>query len=268
MTESDIEKQHDHGILLLDKEEGISSFDLIRRLKRISREKKIGHGGTLDPFATGLVVCFIGRQYTRMSQKLLDASKSYECVIKLGAATDSYDLTGQITQESTRIVSFSELEEGLKKFQGSFLQTPPMFSAKRINGQRLYKLARQGHEIDRVACPVFVKLELCEYTYPHVHLRVHCSKGTYIRTLAHDIGLELKSYGHLVELRRTRVGPFLLRDALDAREIMFEKDLQTSRSLMQQYLKSQWPLDEIEPIISLGRSNLDNNLKGNGGSHG
>ncbi len=198
------------GILLVNKPEGLSSFAVVHKARKRLGVKKIGHAGTLDPFASGLIVLLIGRAFTKRSGEFLTCDKSYEARLLLGSATDSFDLTGTVTHQSDTIPTRLELEEALQAFQGPILQVPPMFSAKKVAGKRLYLLAREGKEIERQPVQVRVEIELISYNYPFVDILVHASKGTYIRSLAHDIGSRLGSFAHLVSLRRIRSGSFLL----------------------------------------------------------
>lgn len=198
----------------MDKPKGMLSFRLVQILRRKLGVKKIGHAGTLDPFATGVMVMLVGQSFTRLSDTFLHHDKAYEACIKLGEATDTYDLEGQVTQASSIIPSQENLEAVLAKYQGEILQVPPMFSAKKVNGKKLYELAREGKEIERKSCKVHVKITLISYLYPFVKIFVECSKGTYIRSLAQDIGKDLGSFGHLVELTRTKSGPFTLEECV------------------------------------------------------
>ncbi len=202
------------GILLVNKNQGQHSFSLVSTLRRLSGIKKVGHAGTLDPFATGVMVILIGKEYTKRSNDFLNHNKAYEATLKLGETTDSYDCDGVITSTSALIPE--NLEEVIASFQGTTLQTPPMFSAKKIAGQRLYVLARQGIEVERAAVPVTMKITLLSYHYPFVRLHVACSKGTYIRSLAYDIGQKLGCGAHLVALHRTESGPFHIDKCVNA----------------------------------------------------
>lgn len=203
------------GILLVDKPATLSSFALVHAARKRLGVKKIGHGGTLDPFATGLVVLLVGRNFTKQASYLLNGDKEYLAKLKLGSRTDSFDVDGQVLAESDKVPTLDEVKEALSCFQGQILQIPPMFSAKKIGGKRLYEYARKGITLERQAVPVSISIELVSYTYPELDIRVFCSKGTYIRSLAEDIGQKLGSYAHLIALRRTRSGPFLLKDAID-----------------------------------------------------
>lgn len=203
------------GVIILDKPAGKTSFFLIKVLRRLTKQKKVGHAGTLDPFATGVMVCLLGKTYTRLSDQLLCQDKEYEATACLGKATDSFDLDGSVTDESPLVPTMAQVEATIAKFQGQIQQTPPMFSAKKINGQKLCDLARQGIVVERKACSCHVAISKVRYEYPLLHFTVSCSKGTYIRSLAHDIGLDLGCFAHLTGLRRTRSGVFTIDRALN-----------------------------------------------------
>lgn len=175
--------------------------------------QKIGHAGTLDPFATGLMIMLIGKEFTKKSAEFLNLDKQYEAKIKLGSATDTYDRCGITTHESAVIPTLHQIEQALLLFQGTIEQIPPMFSAKKVQGKKLYELARAGKEIPRKSQTVDVAIQMVSYSYPYLDLVVDCSKGTYIRSLAHDLGIALNTFGHLDALRRTRIGCHFLRDA-------------------------------------------------------
>lgn len=207
------------GILVVDKPAGITSFTLVACCRRVTGVKKIGHAGTLDPFATGVMVLMIGREYTRLCDSYTSSDKVYETTLHLGVETDSYDIDGQVVNTSEYIPSVEEVNKAIEAFQGAQLQTPPMFSAKKINGQKLYHLARQGVTIERSPVQVQMKIDLLGYAYPHLKLRVECSKGTYIRSLAFDLGQKLTCGAHLIELRRIRSGIFTLENSLDGAKL-------------------------------------------------
>ncbi len=196
------------GILLIDKPRGKTSFHLVAILRRLTGVRKIGHTGTLDPFATGVMVLLIGRDFTKMSDRFLSEDKEYEATVCLGKATDSYDIDGAQVSSSDIVPTLEQVETSLASFQGEVLQTPPMFSAKKVGGKKLYNLARQGIEIAREPVLVSLKTTLVHYEYPFLSLRVSCSKGTYIRSIAHDLGQMLGCGAHLTELRRIRSGLF------------------------------------------------------------
>lgn len=207
------------GILLVNKPAGITSHDVVARLRRTTGIKKIGHAGTLDPFATGLMILLIGKNYTRKSAHFTGQDKAYRARLHLGVATDSYDLDGKVTAQSDYTPTQEELEAAIQEQNGERLQTPPMFSAKKIGGKKLYQLARQGVTIARP--PVNVRLEttLLSYTYPHIEISVTCSKGTYIRSIAHEIGEKLTCHAHLDQLVRTQCGDYLLENSHTLEEL-------------------------------------------------
>lgn len=205
------------GVLLLDKPAGLSSNHALQRAKRAMDARKAGHTGTLDPFATGLLVCCFG-QATKISNLLLDADKAYEATLQLGAETDSGDLTGAVvaTAENFTGVTAEQVQAVLPMFRGAQQQIPPMYSALKRDGKKLYEYAREGIEIERPPRDITIhQLDLIEYSPTELRLFVHSSKGTYIRTLAQDIGRVLGCYAHLTALRRTQVGPFTLSSSIE-----------------------------------------------------
>ncbi|MDJ0651833.1 MAG: tRNA pseudouridine(55) synthase TruB [Simkaniaceae bacterium] len=208
------------GILLVDKEKGRTAFYLVKILRKISGIKKIGHAGILDPFATGVMVMLIGRLYTKISDQFLNDHKEYSATIQLGEATDTFDCDGQITQTSPTIPSIRDIETVVSTFQGTIDQVPPMFSAKKVGGQKLYLLARKGIEIERKPVKVHLETTILDYSYPKLKIKVACSKGTYIRCIANEIGEKLGAFGHLVDLQRTRSGPYKLKDCIDAKSLV------------------------------------------------
>ncbi|WP_348664163.1 tRNA pseudouridine(55) synthase TruB [Chlamydia vaughanii] len=205
------------GILLIDKPEGRTSFSLIRALTKLIGVKKIGHAGTLDPFATGVMVMLVGRKFTRLSDVLLFEDKEYAGVAHFGTTTDSYDCNGKIVGRSKKIPTYEEILEAAQYFQGEIQQIPPMFSAKKINGKKLYEYARKGLSIERRHSTVQVSLQITKYEYPLLHFSVHCSKGTYIRSIAHELGNMLGCGAYLEELRRLRSGSFSIDQCIDGR---------------------------------------------------
>jgi tRNA pseudouridine55 synthase len=203
------------GILLVDKPQGRTSFSLIRRLRRLTGIRKIGHAGTLDPFATGVMVMLIGREYTRLSEKLLLQDKEYLAEVSLGVSTDTYDCDGKVVARSKKNPSLGQVEKAIEYFQGEIEQIPPMYSAKKIGGKKLYELARKGEEVDRTPAIVKVNTSLLAYNYPYLSIRIACSKGTYIRSIAHELGQRLGCGAHLSQLKRTRSGCFSIDECLD-----------------------------------------------------
>ncbi|WP_309382528.1 tRNA pseudouridine(55) synthase TruB [Cerasicoccus frondis] len=197
------------GVLLIDKPVGCTSHDVVDRVRRKLKMKKVGHAGTLDPNATGLLIILVGKA-TKVSQYLMSLDKEYTGVMKLGEITNTYDCEGEV-METRDVPELSEdsVKSVLGEFLGDQYQTPPMFSAKKIDGVPLYKLARKGKEVERE--PRFIRVSHIELTgidLPEISFEVACSKGTYIRTLAHDIGEKLGCGAHLKELRRTLSGSF------------------------------------------------------------
>ncbi len=194
------------GLLVIDKPEGITSHDVVQQIRRLSRIRRVGHAGTLDPLATGVLLVCLGRA-TRLIEYLVGQPKTYVGVVRLGQKTDTYDAEGEVTQVRPVAVGEEEIAAALHNFRGRIQQVPPLYSALKKEGQPLYKLARQGQIIDVPARPVTIyELEILAWNLPDVTLRVVCSAGTYIRSLAHDVGEQLGCGGHLVALRRTAVG--------------------------------------------------------------
>ena len=208
------------GLLLVNKERGRTSFYLVKVLRKKSGIKKIGHAGTLDPFATGVMVMLIGRAYTKMSELFLKDNKRYSATIKMGQATDTFDCDGKVVNVSHLIPTIGEVESVISEFQGSIHQIPPMFSAKKVGGQRLYLLARKGIEIKRQPVQIEVKTTIIDYSYPELKIQISCSKGTYIRSMASEIGEKLGCFGHLISLERTQSGPFHLKGCIDATSLL------------------------------------------------
>ena len=214
-----LETIHYEGVLPLYKPAGIFSFRLITLLRRATGIRKIGHAGTLDPFAEGIMILLIGRKYTKAADRFLNQDKEYAATMLLGKSTDTFDLDGKITKESNKVPTLSEIEKALEKYQGEIDQIPPMYSAKKIGGKKLYQLARKGIEIKREPKKITLTTTLIKYDYPQLEIDVHCSKGTYIRTLAHDIGIDLGTYAHLSKLTRTKNANFTLADCIQTHEI-------------------------------------------------
>ncbi len=207
------------GVLPVNKSTNCTSFHLVYLLRKRTRIEKIGHAGTLDPFATGVMVMLIGRQFTRLSNQFLFSDKEYRATIRLGQTTDTFDIDGQILTHSDHVPTLYDVEQALLSFQGDCLQIPPMFSAKKIKGQKLYDLARKGVVVERAPTTVRLHTTLISYEYPYLELHIVCSKGTYIRTLAHDLGEILRSGAFLSKLSRMRSGPYALSDCIDQENI-------------------------------------------------
>lgn len=202
------------GVLLLDKPSGMTSNAALQCAKRLLNAAKAGHTGTLDPMATGLLPLTFG-EATKFSQILLDADKSYEATLRLGVETDTGDAEGMVVTEAPVAVDVADIERALLRFTGSIEQVPPMYSALKRDGKPLYEYARAGVEIERAPRQVRIHaLDLVEAFGDTIRIQVDCSKGTYIRTLAADVGRTLGCGAHLVALRRTRIGPFDVRQAV------------------------------------------------------
>lgn len=207
------------GVLLIDKPAGITSHDVVDRVRRKLRMKKVGHAGTLDPGATGLMIVLVGKA-TKLSQYLMGLDKVYEGVARFGISTDTQDEEGEILSERP-VPPFDEeiLTAALKEFEGDQYQTPPMFSAKKIGGVPLYKLARKGKEVEREARVIRIKsFTFDAYEAPDLDFTVACTKGTYIRTLVNDLGEKLGCGAFLKDLRRTEIGEFEIESSLELAE--------------------------------------------------
>lgn len=204
------------GILVIDKPQGVTSHDMVGLCRKLYGTRKVGHAGTLDPMATGVLVMLIGRA-AKASDFLLEKIKTYKTTLRFGIATDTQDITGEVIASSDQRPTPEALDAALPSFRGEILQIPPMYSALKRNGQKLYDLARQGIEIDREARPVTVyELERTDFRAENreADLTVTCSKGTYIRTLCNDIGEAVGCYGTMAALRRTKAGMFTLSHAV------------------------------------------------------
>lgn len=198
------------GILLVNKPKDKTSFYLVHVLRRVTGIRKIGHAGTLDPLATGVMVMLIGSTYTKKTSLFIKHDKEYETTLLLGKISDTYDIQGAIQNTSTYVPSLAEVTSALTHFQGTISQTPPMFSAKKQNGQKLYDLARKGITVERKPIQVTLSTTLLFYEYPFLRLHIACSSGTYIRTIAHNLGQILTTGALVSDLTRTRSGPYLL----------------------------------------------------------
>lgn len=212
-----------NGIVIVDKPQGWTSQDVTARLRRVFSTRRIGHGGTLDPMATGVLPVFVGRA-TRGVEFFEHAEKTYETVLRLGLTTDTEDVTGTVLTETMPNISREELEKTLEFFRGDILQVPPMYSALKVNGQKLCDLARKGQEIAREPRPITIhELTLLSFHGTEAALRVRCSKGTYIRTLCKDIGEKLGCGGCMAALRRVQAGEYTIGEAVPL-ETLLETD--------------------------------------------
>jgi tRNA pseudouridine55 synthase len=206
------------GLLLVDKPAGPTSHDVIRKLRRVTGIRRIGHAGTLDPLATGLLLVCVGRA-TRLLEYLLDQPKRYEAAVHLGQSTDTFDAQGVVVAEKAVDITDLDIEEALQQFRGPIVQYAPAYSAVKRDGVPLYKLARQGIEVERPSREVTIyKLAICSWQKPVVYLDVTCSSGTYIRSLADDLGNALGCGGHIGALRRTSVGSFSVEETVPLAE--------------------------------------------------
>ena len=212
------------GLLLVDKPKTWTSFDVVNYVRKMvaahegkkPKNCKVGHTGTLDPLATGLLVLLVGKEYTRRAGELTKLDKTYEVTMKLGATSTTGDEEGEKTAVSDTIPTLKAVQEALEAFRGDIMQVPPAFSAMKIDGKRAYDLARQGKEVKLEARPVTIySIELTNYDYPFVHFIADVSSGTYVRSLVEDVGNLLTTGAYMSDLRRTRIGNFYLDDAVE-----------------------------------------------------
>ncbi len=209
------------GLLLVDKPSGPTSHDIVAKIRHRFRIPKVGHGGTLDPMATGLLVILLGKG-TKISERVMGHDKTYEGTLRLGIETDSQDADGQIVAEKDpAAIAAGQVVAQMKARLGDQMQMPPMVSAIKIKGVPLYKLARKGETVERAPKLIHVyRFELLDFTPPDVRFAVECTKGTYVRTLAHDIGQSLGVGAHLVQLRRTKIGKLDVANASSLDELL------------------------------------------------
>ena len=263
------------GAFIIDKPARMTSHDVVASVRKIIGQRRVGHTGTLDPFATGVLVVLVGRA-TRLAQFLSGAEKEYEAVIRLGYATDTGDLTGAPLQESftaetqrTQRLRREEIESALSSLRGEIEQTPPMYSAKKIAGNKLYELARRGEEVERKAARVNVHefetinhdeelLNRNEDGTCDLAVRVVCSAGTYVRALAEDFGRRLDTGAHLVELRRTRAGAFKIERAIALDRL---NELRTNDSIEEILISPNAALAHL-PAVELNAADVKRTLQG------
>ena len=213
-----------NGIVIVDKPEGWTSQDVTARLRRVFNTRRIGHGGTLDPMATGVLPVFVGRA-TRGVEFFEHAEKTYETVLRLGLTTDTEDVTGEVLEQREVDISEAEFLGILPQFRGEIQQIPPMYSALKVNGQKLCDLARKGVEVERKSRPITIfELECLEFTGLTARLRVRCSKGTYIRTLCKDIGAALGCGGCMESLRRVQAGEYTIAESVPLASLLETDD--------------------------------------------
>ena len=227
-----------NGIINVYKEKGYTSHDVVAKLRGILRQKKIGHTGTLDPQAEGVLPVCLGNA-TRLCDLLTDKTKEYEAVMRLGVTTDTQDMTGTVLSETPVNVSEGDIIDIMSTFKGKIMQVPPMYSALKVDGRKLVDLAREGIEVERKAREIEIyELEILEVNLPLVRFRVNCSKGTYIRTLCQDIGQKAGCGGAMESLLRTRVDRFEVKEALTLAQIEQVRDEQRLDDIL-------YPVDEV-----------------------
>ncbi len=209
------------GFILFDKPPKKTSHDVIDLFRKITKIKKIGHAGTLDPFATGLLILGIGREATGKLEKFLKLDKEYIARIKLGEISNTFDRTGKIKKlQVKKIPTEKEIKKNLREFLGEIYQTPPLYSAKKIKGKKAYELARKGKKIELKPQKVKIyEIKILKYNWPYLKIKINCSSGTYIRSLANDIGKKLTCGAYLEELRRTKIGDLSVEKAKKLSEI-------------------------------------------------
>lgn len=256
------------GFLNIYKPKGKTSHDVVAILRRITKVKQIGHTGTLDPFAEGVLPICIGKA-TRLIEYLKD-DKAYVATVQFGSATDTYDLEGETTKTSDLIPSLDAIEAKLDDFRGEIEQTPPIYSAIKVNGKKLYEYARAGEQVEVKTRKVCIsELKLLEYNQETrtLELYIACSKGTYIRSIANDLGEKLGCFGHLIKLVRVQAGDFVVEDAIKLEDLQTKEDVEKQLIYPLQKLNYQtYSLDEIEKEkISHGmqifaKNNLENEI--------
>lgn len=241
-----------NGVIIIDKESGFTSHDVVAKMRGICGQKKIGHTGTLDPMATGVLPVCLGSG-TKLCDMLADRDKEYVAELLLGVETDTQDTTGRVLARKPVEVAEAEVRAVCESFRGDYEQVPPMYSALKVDGKKLYELARAGKEVERRARPVkILELEILEYRLPVVKMRVVCSKGTYIRTLCADIGAGIGCGGTMQSLRRTAVGRFTLEKALTLGELQQMKD----RGRLEETVLPVDSLFEDCPALHVGGENV------------
>jgi tRNA pseudouridine55 synthase len=239
------------GVLNIDKPSGITSHDVVNRIRKLSGIRRVGHAGTLDPLATGVLLLCLARA-TRLTEYLVGQSKSYVATVRLGQVTDTYDADGEIVAQNAVHVSPSDIEQALPQFRGRIQQKAPIYSAIKRGGQPLYKLARQGKDVEPPLREVTIyNLQLLAWEEPSLQLKVVCSAGTYIRALAHDLGEVLGCGGHITALRRTAVGNFSVDQAIplaDLAEDDWTQHLQPSDTAVQHLPRLDLSLQDAQRV--------------------
>ena len=233
-----------NGIVIVDKPQEWTSQDVTARLRRVFNTRRIGHGGTLDPMATGVLPVFVGRG-TRAVEFFEHAEKTYEATLRLGLMTDTEDIFGSVLEEREVHISETEFSAVLQRFRGKIMQVPPMYSALKVNGQKLCDLARKGKEVERQPREIEIfLLECLEFDGINARLRVHCSKGTYIRTLCKDIGEALGCGGCMAALRRVTAGAYTIEEAVPLQTLLETED-------PEQYLRTVDSMFTQHPAVTL-----------------
>jgi tRNA pseudouridine55 synthase len=250
-----------NGVLNINKPDGMTSMDVVRHIKRASRQKRVGHGGTLDPFAVGVIPVCLG-QATRMMEYLIDGTRVYRAVVELGVETDTYDIEGAVTYRGDASgITLEDIQAALDGFKGDIKQVPPMYSALKQNGKRLYELARAGIEVEREARDVEVHdIVIRDWSSPTFEIDVQCGRGFYVRSLAYDLGQILGCGGHLKSLARLRAGTFAIEEAVDlseAERLFYEGGWEAMVSPLDSvvaHMKAAIVGQKIEDMIRNGRS--------------
>ena len=249
-----------NGIVIVDKPQGWTSQDVTSRLRRVFNTRRIGHGGTLDPMATGVLPVFVGRA-PRGVEFFEHAEKTYETVLRFGLTTDTEDITGKTLTEQEVSLTEEDVLAVLPRFRGEILQVPPMYSALKVNGQKLYDLARKGREVERQPRPITIhELELLSFDGPNARLRVRCSKGTYIRTLGKDIGEALGCGGCMAELRRVQAGEYTLEGSVPLRRLL---DISEAGEDVEHFLRPVDSMFASVPKMTLTEANARRVRNGN-----
>lgn len=235
------------GVLLIDKPVGPTSFKIVQQVRRGLGIKKVGHAGTLDPFASGLLIVCVGRPATRIVSSLMEGEKEYAATVKLGVETDTQDLTGKVvSSHELENIDLNGVEECVAAFTGDLLQTPPHYSALKHKGKPLYYYARKGIKVTKEPRKIHIReIELISLDNDILQIRVVCSKGTYIRTLAADIGKSLGCGAHLIGLRRLRSGRFMVEDGLDGSDLNGER-----QQVLKLLLNNLLPVDKVNNYAS------------------
>jgi tRNA pseudouridine55 synthase len=236
-----------YGFLNIYKEKGMTSFDVIRELRRKLNIKKMGHTGTLDPLAEGVLIVAVG-EATKLIEFLMKDEKEYSAKIILGKKSDTYDAEGKIEEVSSREPDFDEIQEVVEGFIGEIEQIPPKYSALKINGKKAYELARKGEEFEMKSRKITINnIAIIAYNYPNLEFDVSCSSGTYIRSLAHDLGEKLGTGAYLNELKRTRVGNFIVKDSIKISEVT-QNDLIPLEAVSLKYKCIEISVEELKKL--------------------